>query len=134
MVLADTVAPKTKNEITVEVSKEFKAANLAGGDIRAIALLAEKHLLPLEEVFNVLKSAEYISNELTFTEFKLLIDAEKQDSVDMKGEETLAEEIAKVEAPVKADVPKPVITPPQAPSGLVVTPPAADPNGPQPKI
>ena len=102
-----------RDDILVSVSKEFKTSNLAAGDIRAVALLAEQGLLPLQDVYTVLKSAELVGGDVTFEQFKLLLDAEKkQTDTDFQRETTItAEEPEK--AKKKFAIPKDPATQPQ---------------------
>jgi hypothetical protein len=87
---------KDKWNIVVNVSKEFRTINLVDRDLRALALLHEKNLIPLPEVFKVLKNADYISESLTYTEFELMVNAESRKNEEE--EKRKLEDKAEVEA------------------------------------
>jgi hypothetical protein len=60
--------------VRVKLNQDFKQLNIAARELRAIALLYQSGILPVDEVFRTLQDAEFINDELTLEEFKALLD------------------------------------------------------------
>lgn len=60
--------------VRVRLNQDFKQLNIAARELRAIALLYQSGILPVDEVFRTLQDAEFINDELTLEEFKELLD------------------------------------------------------------
>ncbi len=65
---------KPIKDVKVKLNQDFKALNIAARELRAVALLYQQGVLPIQSVFEVLQQAEFIAEDLTLAEFKALLD------------------------------------------------------------
>lgn len=56
--------------VRVRLNQDFKQSTVAARELRALALLYQEGILPLEEVFRALQDAEYIDDETTIEDFR----------------------------------------------------------------
>ncbi len=55
--------------VRVRLNQEFKSQNLAGRELRAIALLYQSNMLPVQDLFRIFQDNELLDEELTLEEF-----------------------------------------------------------------
>lgn len=56
--------------IRVRLNQDFKALQIAARELRAVALLYQSGILPIDQVFRALQEAEWIDDEMTLEEFE----------------------------------------------------------------
>jgi len=61
------------NDVEVHLNQDFIALTLNARDLRAISLLYQQGILPLNEVYRVLQDSQFIADELSYDEFKSMI-------------------------------------------------------------
>jgi hypothetical protein len=57
-------------DVTVKLNQDFKALQIGARELRAVALLYQQGMLPIENVYETLQSSEFIPEDTTFEEFK----------------------------------------------------------------
>lgn len=65
---------KSSNNVRIVLNQDFKSLAIAARELRAVALLYQQGILPIDEVFKILQDAEFINDELTLAEFKDMLD------------------------------------------------------------
>ena len=55
--------------VKIEINQDFKALMIGARELRALALLYQEGMLPVNEVYRVLQEAEFIGDEVTVDEF-----------------------------------------------------------------
>lgn len=66
-------ARKSTAGVRVKLNQDFKALQIAARELRALALLYQEGILPIQEVYNALQQAEWIGEELTLEEFTSML-------------------------------------------------------------
>lgn len=56
--------------VRVRLNQDFKALQIAARELRAVALLYQSGILPVDQVFRALQEAEWIDDEMTLEEFE----------------------------------------------------------------
>lgn len=64
---------KDANNVRVMVNQDFKALMISARELRALALLYQEGILPVDEVYRVLQEAEFVNDEVTLEEFKAML-------------------------------------------------------------
>lgn len=67
-------ARKPTKGVRVKLNQDFKALQVAARELRALALLYQEGILPIEPVFDALQAAEWLPDEMTFEEFREMLD------------------------------------------------------------
>lgn len=65
---------KSTTGVRIRLNQDFKALQIAARELRALALLYQEGILPIQEVYNALQQAEWIGDEVTFEEFKAMLE------------------------------------------------------------
>lgn len=60
--------------VRVRLNQDFKALQIAARELRAVALLYQEGIIPIQSIFEILQGAEFISEDLTLDEFTALLD------------------------------------------------------------
>lgn len=60
--------------VTVKLNQDFKLLTIGARELRAVALLHQEGLLPIQEVYRVLQENEYVSEDISEEEFIALIE------------------------------------------------------------
>lgn len=61
---------KDGTKAKVIISQEFKLQNVGARELRAVALLYQSGILPVDELYRVLQESEFLSEDLTLEQFK----------------------------------------------------------------
>lgn len=64
--------------VKVKVNQDFKSLMVGAREMRAVALLYQEGILPVEEVFRVFQDAELIEDEITLVEFQAMLEDPSQ--------------------------------------------------------
>lgn len=62
------------DEVYVTLNQDFKSLSIAARELRAISLLYQQNILPIQEVYRILQEAEFIGETVTLEEFKGMLD------------------------------------------------------------
>ncbi|MFM7009105.1 MAG: DUF4055 domain-containing protein [Betaproteobacteria bacterium] len=65
---------KSSKDVRIVLNQDFKSLAIAARELRAVALLYQQGILPIDEVFKILQDAEFINDELTLAEFREMLD------------------------------------------------------------
>jgi hypothetical protein len=65
---------KSTKDVRIVLNQDFKSLAIAARELRAVALLYQQGILPVQQVFAILQEAEFISDELTLDEFMAMLD------------------------------------------------------------
>jgi Domain of unknown function (DUF4055) len=60
--------------VTVKLNQDFKLLTIGARELRAVALLHQEGLLPIQEVFRVLQENEYVGEDVSEEEFVAMIE------------------------------------------------------------
>lgn len=66
------------DDVRVVFNQDFKSLNIGARELRALAVLYQSNILPIDEVYRVLQETEFISDEVTLEEFKEMLDDPEQ--------------------------------------------------------
>jgi hypothetical protein len=61
---------KPTKDLLVRLNQDFKSLNIAARELRALALLHQQNILPIQAVYEALQSSEFIPEDWTFVDFQ----------------------------------------------------------------
>jgi len=59
--------------IKIKLNQDFKSLNIAARELRAVALLYQEGIIPIQSVYETLQASEFISEDITLEEFKEML-------------------------------------------------------------
>lgn len=62
------------DKLVVTLNQDFKLQSVGARELRAVALLYQSGILPVDELYRVLQESEYLSESITLDEFKKKLD------------------------------------------------------------
>lgn len=65
---------KNTKGLQVKINQDFKSLQIAARELRALALLYQEGILPVQAVYDALQAAEFLSEDISFSEFISLLD------------------------------------------------------------
>lgn len=64
---------KSVRDIRVKLNQDFKALQIAARELRAVALLFQEGIIPIQSIYEILQGAEFIAEDMTLDEFTDLL-------------------------------------------------------------
>lgn len=64
---------KSTKDIRVKLNQDFKALQVAARELRAVALLYQEGIIPIQSIYDILQGSEFLSEEMTLAEFTELL-------------------------------------------------------------
>lgn len=62
------------DKATLKLNQDFKLQSVSARELRAVALLYQEGILPVDQLYRVLQESEYLSEDLTLAQFKKQLD------------------------------------------------------------
>jgi hypothetical protein len=68
---------KDNKKVSIRINQDFNSLSLDARELRAVALLYQSGILPIQELFRVLQDSEFIDENTTLPEFQAMLDDSK---------------------------------------------------------